>query len=102
MNARAPRTMREDTSRIQVFPSATVLTLSGLNFNVNNYMPAQFHGLFTNYPYTMVRIKSPASIASNSISKGVAMLDEALRTTPGPKIVLAHSQGAQVCSRWMR
>lgn len=50
----------------------------------------------------MVQIKYPASIAKNSISKGVEMLDEALRSTPGPKIVLAHSQGAQVCSRWMR
>ena len=90
------------SDKLNVPDSATVLTLSGLNFNLYNSMPDKFHGLFSKPPYTMVRVKYPASIAKNSISKGVDMLNEALRKTPGPKIVLAHSQGAQVCSRWMR
>ena len=50
----------------------------------------------------MVKVKYPASLAPNSISDGVLNLDAALRTTPGQKIVLAQSQGAQVASRWMR
>lgn len=91
-----------DTSRLNIFTSATVLTLSGLNFNLYNSMPKQFGGLFARPPYTMVHVKYPASIASNSISKGVEMLDAAVKATPGLKIVMAHSQGAQVCSRWMR
>lgn len=91
-----------DTTRLYIPPTATVLTLSGLNFNLYNSMPQQFHGLFSKPPYTMVQVKYPASIAKNSIAKGVEMLDAALRATPGPKIVMGHSQGAQVCSRWMR
>lgn len=97
-----PHTHPADTNRLQIPGSATVLTLSGLNFNLYNTMPRQFRGLFARPPYTMVQVKYPANIARNSIAKGVEMLDEALRTTPGPKIVMGHSQGAQVCSRWMR
>lgn len=81
---------------------ATVLTLSGLNFNVYNHMPKWFGGMFNRAPYAMNKIWYPASIASNSITVGVANLDAALKRTPGPKIVMAHSQGAQVASRWMR
>ncbi|MET0393196.1 MAG: PE-PPE domain-containing protein [Chitinophagaceae bacterium] len=95
-------TAQSDTARLKIPSSATVLTLSGLNFNLYNSMPRQFQGLFSKPPYTMVQVKYPASLAKNSVSKGVEMLDAALKSTPGPKIVLAHSQGAQVCSRWMR
>lgn len=83
-------------------PTATVLTLSGLNFNLTRYMPRQFGGVFARAPYAMREVRYPASLASNSISKGVAALDAALRETSGPVIVLAHSQGAQVVSHWMR
>lgn len=88
--------------RLKVPPAATVLSLSGLNFNLYNHMPGMFHGYFSKPPYRMVKVKYPASIAHNSISKGVEALDAAVRSTPGQKIVIAHSQGAQVCSRWMR
>ena len=91
-----------DTSALKVFSSATVLTLSGLNFNLYNSMPGKFNGMFAKPPYTMVQIKYPASISNTSITRGVEMLDAALRSTPGRKIVMGHSQGAQVCSRWMR
>jgi hypothetical protein len=61
-------------------------------------MPKQFDGLFARPPYKMVQVKYPASIASYSITKDVEMLDAALRSTAGFKIVMAHSQGARVCS----
>jgi pimeloyl-ACP methyl ester carboxylesterase len=83
-------------------PAATVLTLSGLNFNLTNYMPRQFGGLFARPPYVLRKVSYPASLAADSIARGVAALDAALRETPGPVIVLAHSQGAQVASHWMR
>jgi hypothetical protein len=91
-----------DSLKQKIPDSATVFTLSGLNFNLYNSMPEKFGGIFSRSPYQMVQVKYPASLAKNSIVKGVEMLDAALRSTPGPKIVLAHSQGAQVCSRWMR
>lgn len=82
--------------------AATVLTLSGLNFNLSNYMPRQFGGVFAHPPYVLRQVRYPASLASDSITRGVAALDAALRDTAGPVIVLAHSQGAQVASHWMR
>lgn len=83
-------------------PAATVLTLSGLNFNLTSYMPRHFGGLFAHPPYVLRKVRYPASLAPDSIARGVAALDAALRETSGPVIVLAHSQGAQVASHWMR
>ena len=91
-----------DTSLLKIPRSGTVFTLSGLNFNLYNSMPKQFKGFFAAAPYHIVQVKYPASIAKNSITRGVEMLDEAVKNTAGQKIILAHSQGAQVCSRWMR
>lgn len=82
--------------------SGTVLTLSGLNYNVYNDMPQKFQGIFSRAPYVMKKIDYPASLDSNSITKGVASLNTMLRSTQGQKIVLGHSQGAQVASHWMR
>lgn len=88
--------------RAVVPQSGTVLTLNGLDFNIFNYLPYTFGGEFNKAPYTMQKLNYPASFSLNSISKGVAALDKAVRTTQGQKIVLAHSQGAQVASAWMR
>lgn len=82
--------------------SGTVLTLTGLNYNITNYMPNSFGGIFNRPPYTLMKVTYPASLAADSITKGVSQLDATVRSTPGQKIVLAHSQGAQVASRWMR
>ena len=90
------------SSLLSVPVSGTVLTLSGLNYNLYNDMPQKFQGIFSKPPYGMLKVNYPASLASDSITKGVAALNAALQTTPGQKIVLAQSQGAQVASRWMR
>jgi hypothetical protein len=82
--------------------SGTVLTLNGLNLNITNYVPDAFGGIFSKPPYTLNKVQYPASFASDSISKGVTALNNAVRSTPGQKIVLAHSQGSQVASNWMR
>lgn len=87
---------------LSIPPAATVLTLTGLNFNLTNYMPRQFGGVFARPPYVMRQVRYPASLASHSISTGVEALDAAMRATAGPLIVLAHSQGAQVVSHWLR
>jgi|TARA_B100001245_G_scaffold29319_1_gene18978 hypothetical protein len=90
------------TVSLNVPSSGTVLTLSGLNYNLYNDMPQKFQGIFSRSPYSMQKVEYPASLASDSISTGVANLDAALKSTSGKKIVLAQSQGAQVASRWMR
>lgn len=89
-------------NRLGLPASGTVFTLEGLDYNLYYYMPNQFRGIFRKRPYKIVKVYYPASFANNSISNGVANLNAALRSTPGQKIVLAHSQGAQVASRWMR
>ncbi len=89
-------------SKLPIPARATVLTLSGLNFNLYNDMPNKLQGVFNKAPYYMVKVDYPASTARDSISKGVANLDAALKGIQGKKIVLAQSQGAQVVSRWIR
>lgn len=97
----APVALDSDTA-IQIPQQATVLTLLGLNFDTYNYMPYQLRGMFRKSPYVLRKVEYPASADRDSISTGVVNLNTALRATAGPKIVLAHSQGAQVASRWMR
>jgi hypothetical protein len=89
-------------NRLPIQIPATVLALSGLNFNLTHYMPRQLGGVFAAPPYVMRDVRYPASIARDSISKGVIALEASLRATPGPMIVLAHSQGAQVATHWIR
>ena len=101
-NNQSPTTGYMPGTPLKIPASATVLTLSGLNFNLYNSQPKKFQGIFSKDPYKMVKVDYPASISRESIAKGVAALDTALRSHPGQKIVLAQSQGAQVVSRWLR
>ena len=89
---------------LPIFPAATVLTLRGLNIfgaATPNDMPWKFRGIFADEPYTMHEVVYPASIAAYSIPRGVDALSAAFKVYPGPYIVLAHSQGAQVVTRWI-
>jgi len=90
-----------DTVLAKIPESGSVATLSGLSFNLYNDMPDKFMGLFKQNQYSMTQIRYPASLANNSITEGVRMLNDWLRSTTGQKIVLAQSQGAQVATRWM-
>lgn len=81
---------------------ATVLTLSGLTCNLTDSVDDQFGGMFKRAPYTRVKVQYPACVNKDSIPQGVSNLDKILKITKGPKIVIGHSQGAQVASRWMR
>lgn len=81
--------------------SATVLTVSGQTFNLSDDMPAQLQGVFAQHPYTVVKVDYPASRKSTTLIEGVANLNSALAAAVGPKIVVAHDLGAQVCSHWM-
>lgn len=92
---------RPKVTSINIPDQATVLTLLGMNFDLYNYMPHQLKGIFRRSPYTLHKVEYPASITPDSIPTGVANLNSDLRSTVGPKIVLAHSQGAQVATRWM-
>ncbi|OKH70831.1 hypothetical protein EB72_24870 [Mycobacterium sp. SWH-M1] len=90
---------------LRIPSSATVFTLRGLNAqgaSNPDIMEQHFLGIFNQPPYNLVKLKYPASFASNSINEGVKALDAALMSTSGQIIVIGQSQGAQVCSRWMR
>jgi len=97
-----PSLKKSTLSKLGLPSSGTVFTLMGLNMSHENNMPEKFKGVFSRPPYKMVMVDYPASFDTNSIPDGVKMLDAALKATPGKKIVMCHSQGAQVASRWMR
>ena len=66
------------------FPaSGTVLTLTGLSFNLSDYMYGIFQGKFSAAPYTRMEVRYPASMAPNTISEGVKNLNTAVRTVAG-------------------
>jgi hypothetical protein len=65
-------------------------------------MLKEYGGMFAKAPYTMVEVKYSAAWNRTSITEGVQLLDAALASTSGDIIVMAHSEGAQVASRWMR
>ena len=103
--ATAPQTVAAGTSAgIQLPAAATVLTLRGMNVRKSSYNPMlkEYGGMFAEAPYTMVEVKYSAAWNRTSITEGVQLLDAALASTPGDIIVMAHSEGAQVASRWMR
>lgn len=80
----------------------TVLTLEPLDFNaIGNTLKLQLRGIPC-HGREVVKVNYPASFQSNSIDLGVQALDDMLHTITGPKLVFAHSQGAQVVSRWLR
>jgi len=80
----------------------TVLTLEPLDFNlVGNTLRLQLRGKPC-AGHTVIRVDYPASFAAKSIDNGVEALNDALHAITGPKLVFAHSQGAQVASRWLR
>lgn len=80
----------------------TVLTLEPLDFNLGgNTLIRELRGVpCAGRP--VVKVDYPASLGKNSIDNGVSALDALVHSTPGPKLVFGHSQGAQVASRWLR
>jgi hypothetical protein len=80
----------------------TVLTLEPLDFNVlGNTLRLQLRGAPCR-GRAVTKVDYPASFQATSIDLGLQALREALTGVTGPKLVFAHSQGAQVCSRWLR
>lgn len=80
----------------------TVLTVEPLGGNwVGGTMSKNFGGSITRGS-TVVPVRYPAAPTRGSIPDGVAALDRAIRDTSGEVLVFAHSQGAQVVSRWLR
>lgn len=80
----------------------TVLTLEPLDFNLGgNTLISELRGVpCAGRP--VIKVDYPALLSRNSIDSGVSALDALIRSTPGPKLVFGHSQGAQVASRWLR
>jgi len=79
----------------------TILTIEPLDFNITDTMPLNFAGAVCRDRAT-VPVEYPASLGPHSIDKGVDSLNQCLHSTPGRVVVFAHSQGAQVVSRWLR
>ena len=89
----------------------TVLTVGALDLGIDrsvNYMRRVCKGFAVADGRTQMQVKYPATLdptgdsPSGSIQTGVKNLDELIRKTPGQKIVLAYSQGAQVAGAWLR
>ena len=80
----------------------TVLTLEPLTGNLlGNTLKLQLKGIPCR-GREVIKVDYPANFAADSIDKGVEALQHALTNIRGPKLIFAHSQGAQVVSRWFR
>lgn len=80
----------------------TVLTVEPLDFGVGNRMAKLLRGFATRPGHRHTPIDYPATLSRSSIPKGVDALAQQIADVPGDKVVLAHSQGAQVASEWLR
>jgi pimeloyl-ACP methyl ester carboxylesterase len=95
--ATPPPVMPWDTSE-----PLTVLTLEPLDYNLGgNTLISELRGVPC-AGRAALKVDYPASLAKDSIDNGVSALDALIHSTPGPKLVFGHSQGAQVASRWLR
>ena len=85
-----------------------VLTVAPLDLGAHhrvNYMGRVCRKFATTGGRTQVPVMYPARLDSDgtgSIAAGADNLDQAIRDTPGDKIVLGYSQGAQVVGAWLR
>jgi hypothetical protein len=89
-----------------------VLTVSALDLGLDravNYMRRVCKGYAVAEGRTQLQVKHAALLdpsagdkVTGSIYRGATSLDVAIRSTPGKKIVLGYSQGAQIAGTWMR
>lgn len=85
-----------------------VLTVSALDLGADrliNYMSRVCRGFAVTGGRRQIQVRYPATLDPNgtgSIAVGCDNLNRLIRATPGPKIVLGYSQGAQVCGAWLR
>jgi len=88
---------------IKLPASATVFTLRGRGFGAAtpDRMHLSFGGIFNQGPYSMTSLPYE-QWGISAITDAVKILDAAVMSTSGNIIVLAHSEGAEVASRWIR
>ena len=99
---RQTATTRPATPGNQTTVPITVLTLEPLDYNLGgNTLVRELRGAPC-AGRAVVKVDYPASLGKTSIDDGVRALDALIHSTPGPKLVFGHSQGAQVASRWLR
>jgi hypothetical protein len=77
----------------------TVLTLAPA---FNDMSPTWLRGELFAAPNEVVKVPYNNFPAAGNTHAGADKLDQMLHSTPGPKIVAGHSQGAQVADHWLR
>jgi pimeloyl-ACP methyl ester carboxylesterase len=77
--------------------SATVYTVRGAGASLDMFS-GWLKGIFDKPSYTVIPVNYPASMDAYSISDGVRMVNDLVRATPGPIVLMGHSQGSQVLS----
>jgi pimeloyl-ACP methyl ester carboxylesterase len=90
----------------------TVLTVNALDLGADrlvNYMRYVCRGFAVAAGRKQIAVRFPPRLDPSagdnprgSISIGADNLDRLIRSTPGKKIVLGYSQGAQICGTWLR
>lgn len=78
-------------------PSATVYTVRGAGASPDMFS-GWLKGIFDKPAYTVIPVNYPANMDSGSIAAGVIEVNRLVRSTPGPIILVGHSQGSQVIS----
>jgi hypothetical protein len=64
-------------------------------------MPKEYGGIFSQAPYTLQAVKY-GQWGLSAFANGVQKLDDALMSSSGDVIVMAHSEGAEIATRWIR
>lgn len=86
----------------------TVLTISALDLGIDrtiNYMARVCNRFAVTEGRTQIQVPNRGTLdpaGTKNIAETADNLDQLIRTTKGPKIVLGYSQGAQVAGAWLR
>ena len=86
----------------------TVLTVAGLDLGLDsrlNYMSRVCRGYAVAEGRTQLQVPIKSTLdptGQRSIAQDAEALHDALLATPGPKVVLGYSRGAQVAGAWLR
>lgn len=79
----------------------TVFTLAGAG-QPHPDMNRELRGEITASPNVHVMVQYPNQPSAANIDTCARMLDDALVSTPGPKVVFGYSEGGQGAYRWMQ
>lgn len=87
---------------VQAAPAAEKTTVLALDPAFFGLSKDWLHGDYNKDPYVWQKVDYVNIPGLRNVAKGASNLDAALHDTPGKKVVLGHSEGAEVADFWLR